>query len=113
MPRRLRYTEVARGDLDAIRSWLTQPGAGVKARQRLAAIRRVIARLAPHPCRYPVGSHPGTRELPCEDGYRALYRIVADIGRDETAGDVLVLRIFGPGQSRVRLSASRELCLAA
>jgi hypothetical protein len=29
--------------------------------------------------------------------------VAPDIGRDETAGDVLVLRVFGPGQSRDRL----------
>jgi hypothetical protein len=28
--------------------------------------------------------------------------VIPDTGRDETAGDVLVLRVFGPGQSRDR-----------
>jgi hypothetical protein len=32
-----------------------------------------------------------------------LYRVAPDTGRDETAGDVLVLRVFGPGQSRERM----------
>jgi hypothetical protein len=40
------------------------------------------------------------RELPCQGGYRALYRVSPDTGRDETAGDVRVLRVFGPGQDR-------------
>jgi hypothetical protein len=44
--------------------------------------------------------HPGTRELPCEGGYRALYEVHPDTGRSETAGDVRVLRVFGPGQLR-------------
>ena len=43
------------------------------------------------------------RELPCNGGYRALDRVTPDTGRDETACDVRVLRVFGPGQSRDRL----------
>jgi hypothetical protein len=43
------------------------------------------------------------RELPCEGGYRALYDVFPDTGRDETAGDVIVLRVYGPGQSRDHL----------
>jgi hypothetical protein len=31
-----------------------------------------------------------------------MYRVVTDTGRNETAGDVLVLRVLGPGQSRDR-----------
>jgi plasmid stabilization system protein ParE len=103
VPRRLSYTEKAGDDLDAVRRWLTQPGAGPAARRRLAAIRADIRRLRQYPCVYPVGQHPGVRELPCAGGYRALYRVVPDTGRDETAGDVLVLRVFGPGQARERI----------
>jgi hypothetical protein len=40
------------------------------------------------------------RELPCDGGYRAPYRVIPDTGRSETAGDVLVLRVLGPGQDR-------------
>jgi plasmid stabilization system protein ParE len=103
VPRRLRYTENARDDLDAARAWLTQAGSGPAARRRLAAVRADIRQLKQHPCRYPAGQHPGVRELPCDGGYRALYRVHLDTGRDATAGDVLVLRVFGPGQSRDRL----------
>jgi hypothetical protein len=28
------------------------------------------------------------------------YRVGPDTGRDETAGDVRVLRVYGPGQAR-------------
>ncbi|MGH7041001.1 MAG: hypothetical protein ACREFY_02570 [Acetobacteraceae bacterium] len=45
----------------------------------------------------------GARELPCDGGYRALYDLFPDTGRDETAGDVRVLRVFGPGQARDHL----------
>jgi hypothetical protein len=86
-----------------IRRWLTQPGSGPGARRRLTAIRAAINRLRQHPCLYPVGQHPGVRELPCDGGYRVLYEVRPDTGRDETAGDLRVLRVFGPGQSRDRL----------
>ena len=103
MPRDLRYTDKALADLDAITSWLTQPGPGPAARRRLTAVWVAIERLREHPCRYPVVQHRGVRELPCAGGYRALYRVAPDTGRDETAGNVRVLRVFGPGQSRDRL----------
>jgi hypothetical protein len=66
-------------------------------------IQAAINRLKQQPCRYPVGQHLDVRELPSDGGYRAMYRVHPDPGRDETAGDVLVLRVFGPGQSRDRL----------
>jgi len=100
VPRRLSYTEKARDDLEVARHWLTQPGSDSAARQRLAAIRTAINRLRQQPCLSPVGQHSGVRELPCAGGYRVLYRVTPDTGRSETAGDVLVLRVFGPGQSR-------------
>ena len=103
MPRELGYTDKALADLDTITSWLTQPGSGPAARRRLMAIWVAIEHLREHPCRYPVGQHPGVRELPCDGGYRALYDVSPDTGRDDTAGDVRVLRVFGPGQLRDRL----------
>lgn len=71
--------------------------------RRLKAIRDAIRDLKQHPCRHPPGQYAGVRELPCDSGYRVLYRMVPDTGRDETAGDVQVLRVFGPGQRRDRL----------
>ncbi len=103
MPRELSYTDKALADLDAAKDWLTQPGSGPAARRRLAAIWAAIEGLREHPCLRPVGQHPGVRELPCVGGYRALYRVIPDTGRDETAGDVRVLRVYGPGQDRRRL----------
>jgi plasmid stabilization system protein ParE len=101
--RKLEYTDDAIEDLKAIRRWLTQPGSGPAARRRLTAVRTAINRLRQHPCLYAVGDHPGVRELPCEGGYRAFYEVHPDTGRNDTAGDVLVLWVFGPGQSRERL----------
>jgi plasmid stabilization system protein ParE len=103
VPRKLDYADEAIEDLKAIRRWLTQPGSGPRAQRRLRAIRAAINRLKQRPCLYPVGQHPGVRELPCDGGYRALYEVLPDTGRDETAGDVLVLRVFGPGQDRTTL----------
>ena len=100
MPRRVRYTPEARDDLEAVWRWQTQPGSGSVAIRRVKAIRAAIRRLKQTPCLYPVGQHPGVRELPCDNGYRALYEVLPDTGRNETAGDVRVLRVFGPGQYR-------------
>jgi plasmid stabilization system protein ParE len=122
LPRELDYTDKALADLEAIRGWLTQPGAGPAAGRRLAAVWAAIERLRQHPCRYAAGQHPGVRELACDGGYRALYEVIADTGCDQTAGDVRVLRVFGPGSTeplsdsfcrpfdyRSRLSATRPL----
>jgi plasmid stabilization system protein ParE len=100
VPRALIFAPRARNDLEAARLWLTQPGSGRAARRRLEAILVAIERLVEHPCLYPLGDHPGVRELPCAGGYRALYEVTPDTGRSETAGDVRVLRVFGPGQDR-------------
>ena len=101
--RQVGYTDEAIEDLKAIRRWLSQPGSGPRARRRLTAIRAAINRLKQQPCLYPVGLHPRVRELSCDGGHRALYEVIPDTGRDQTAGDVLVLRVFGPGQSRERI----------
>ena len=55
-----------------------------------------------HPCLFPVADHPGRREMTCER-HRVIYRVQPDTGLSATAGDVLVLRVFGPGQSRADL----------
>jgi len=101
--RDLIYAPEALADLEEIAHWLTQPGSGPRAWRRLAAIRDSIERLREHPCLWSIGQHPGVRELPCAGGYRALYEVIPDTGRDETAGDVTVLRVYGPGQDRSRL----------
>jgi plasmid stabilization system protein ParE len=100
VPRSLGYTGKALADLAGIRLWLTQAGSGPAARQRLTSIRTSINRLRKHPCMFAVGHLPGVRELPCAGGYRALYQVTPDTGRNDTAGNVFVLRIYGPGQVR-------------
>jgi hypothetical protein len=68
--------------------------------RKLDAILAAIEDLREHPCRFPVGIHHGVRERPCSGGYRVLNRVTPDTGSDATAGDVRVLRLFGPGQDR-------------
>ena len=102
MPRSIRLSPAAEEDLEAIRAWLSQPGSGPRAWARRRAIAQAIRDLARHPSRYPVGEHEGVRGRSVE-GHRVLYAVVPDTGDDRTAGDVLVLRVFGPGQSRDRL----------
>ncbi len=103
MPRRLSYTDDALADPAGVTRWLTQLASGPAARRRLAAIWNAIEQLREQPCLWAGGQHAGVRELLCAGGYRALYEVHPDTGRDDTAGDVLVLRVYGPGQSRDRL----------
>jgi plasmid stabilization system protein ParE len=95
----------ARDDIDAARRWLMQPGSGPAAWVKLDPILTAIEDLRDHPCRSPLGRHPGVRERLCAGGWRALYRVRPDTGRDDTAGDVRVLRVYGPGQDRRGLNS--------
>ncbi len=103
VPRRLGYTDDALADLAEVTSWLTQPGSGPTARQRLTSIRTTIEKLRELPCLWSIGQPSGVRELPWAGGCRALYAVDPDTGRNDTAGDVIVLRVSGPGQDRGRL----------
>jgi plasmid stabilization system protein ParE len=102
VPRVLNLSNEALRDLDAIRRWHTQPGAGRAAAARMKRIRTAIRGLKAHPCRYPEGEHPDTREMPCEE-HRVVYAVDPDTDDNETAGDVQVMRVFGPGLARDRL----------
>jgi plasmid stabilization system protein ParE len=52
--------------------------------------------------RWPPGDHPGTREFTVE-GYRVIYAMRPETGDNATAGDIEILRVFGPHQDRSRL----------
>ena len=99
MPRVVRLAPRARHDMSAIRRWQMQPGSGAAARRRVLAILDAIDRLAEFPCLGAVGDHPGRREISCQ-GHRIIYRVAPDTLDNATAGDVLVLRVFAPGQDR-------------
>jgi plasmid stabilization system protein ParE len=100
MPRRLIIAPRARDDIEAARRWLMQHGSGPAAWAKLDAILAAIEDLRDYPCRFSLGHHSGVRERLCGGGWRVLYRVRPDTGRNETAGDVRVLRVYGPGQDR-------------
>jgi plasmid stabilization system protein ParE len=99
VPRNLRLTDEAAEDLNAFYRWYTQPGAGVAAARRVQALVAAIGRLREKPCLHAVGQRPGTREM-AAGGHRVVYAVTPDTGSNRTAGDVMVLRVFGPSQSR-------------
>lgn len=95
--RKVIIAPAATNDLSNARGWLKQPGAGIKAASKLQAITNSIKDLKKTPCRWQTGSHPGTREI-LVHGYRIIYEVNPDTGDNSTAGNVEVLRVFGPGQ---------------
>lgn len=99
MRRKIRYSDEAIDDLSAIRRWQTQPGAGIAAFGRLRAIRAAISALMDEPCRYPVADRHGLREMAVA-GHCVVYAVVPDTGSNADSGNVFVVRVFGPGQSR-------------
>ena len=102
MSRRVSLTPGAQADLEAIRGWYSQPGSGATAKRRVKAILAAIRRLRQTPCLHARGERPGTRELSVE-GHRIVYAVTPDTGSNTTAGDVAVVRVFGPGQNRTTL----------
>lgn len=99
MIRSVTISPEAAADLIAARRWLLQPGSGQVARRRLRNIRSSIRALKQAPCLWAIGDHPDIREIPVE-GYRVLYMVEPDTGSNDTSGDVIVLRMFGPWQER-------------
>ncbi len=82
-----------------MRHWLGQPGSGPAAQRRAQAIVRAIEELLDTPCRFRVGERPGTRKLTVRR-YVVVYKVDPDTGDDRTAGEVLLLRVFGAGQQQ-------------
>ena len=68
-------------------------------RRRVKRILAAIGGLRRYPYAGRVGDEPGTRELVVE-AHVAVYELRPDTGDSATAGDVYVLRVFGPGQDR-------------
>ena len=99
MTRLVAFTHRARADVSDIEDWLLQPGAGPTAIRRLERLRAAISGLADLPCAWPRSPGTSARQLVCQD-YRVVYRLSPDTGDNQTAGDVLILRVFGPGQQR-------------
>jgi hypothetical protein len=66
----------------------------------MTAITTQIRNLKKNPCQWPAGHESSIREMPCPGGYRVLYKVVPDTGSNQTAGNVVVLRVYGPRQNR-------------
>lgn len=104
MPAQLTIAPAAARDLDTIRLWLTQPGAGKTAAATLADIGDAVDELAEAPYRWAESEdHPGTRS-------RVVRRHTIVYETDPHSGPaavdathVRVLRVFRPGQSRSTL----------
>jgi plasmid stabilization system protein ParE len=77
MPRVVRLTPEAQGDLAAIHRWQNQPGSGARAVRRLRTIGAALRRLQSSPRLYARGAMPGTRELGIE-GHRVVYQVTPD-----------------------------------
>jgi plasmid stabilization system protein ParE len=99
MPRRIAYSQAAAVDIVNIRWWYRQPGAGRLAKERVRRISDAIRRLRFDPVIWPRGEIPGTRERVVE-GHTVVYAVDPDTNDALTAGDIMILRVFGPGQSR-------------
>ena len=102
MPRNLTISLAAAGDLETARKRFKQPGAGEAAAKRLKHIRSAIRELRQNPCTWHEGEHPGVRERPVE-GHMIMYEVAPDTDDNRTAGDVEIIRVFGPHQLRDRL----------
>ncbi len=99
MPRSVRLTDAAADDLEAVRAWQLQRGSGLAARNRVRAILTAIRQLAEMPYRHAEGDNPGTRAFSVA-GHRIVYSVDQDPGAVSAVDVVVVLRIYGPGQSR-------------
>ena len=87
------FTARSRRDLNAIRTWLRQPGSGLRARLRVARISRALAELQFRPERWPASPKPGLRQQIIE-GHTIVYKV------DDAVMEVTVIRVFGPRQDR-------------
>jgi hypothetical protein len=99
MARRLEYSRLSLLDLAQMRRWLSQPGAGPRAKARALAIAKAVKDLRDDPVRWPKGDVPGTRQRVVND-YTIIYSVDPDSDDRRTAGDVYILRIYGLGQER-------------
>lgn len=111
---RLRLTLPAAGDLTGVFLWLTQPGAGKRAGERLSAHARALHELPETAHRWPMhDAERGLRRRSVRGGYVVLFRILAAAPapspEDEGTGDVTieVSRVLGPGQDAAPPGARR------
>jgi plasmid stabilization system protein ParE len=95
----LSFAPAARDDIERARAWLTQHGAGPRARSRLDHLFKAIRELAETPHIWPESPEPGMQQRVI-DGYVIVYRaFYAGPGRSHPTR-VQIARVFGPGQLR-------------
>jgi plasmid stabilization system protein ParE len=81
-----------------------QPGSGSRGRARWHHLRDMRRRLRDRPYLGPKSQeHPGCRYFVCE-GYVIVYQVAPDTGDTATAGDIIILALFGPQLGRRDLS---------
>jgi plasmid stabilization system protein ParE len=84
--------------LKLARAWLLQSGSGEFGRRRWVTLAQTVNRLKDHPyLGGPAHGAPGARVL-IVSGYRLIYTVTPDTGDNVTAGDILIVKVFGPGQ---------------
>jgi plasmid stabilization system protein ParE len=99
MARKVTTSPEALLGFDEAKKWLCQPGAGKIGLRRWQAIRDALRQLMRHPYIAPASPEiPDHRQL-VVSGYRLIYQVNPDTGDSQTAGDVRIVAIFGPGQS--------------
>lgn len=84
----------AADDLENVRLWYSQPGAGIAAKRRVLHILKAIEDLAEWPFLWPAGPEPDIRERVVEE-HVLYYRVHTE------TGDIEVIRIWRPGQDRL------------
>lgn len=92
MARDVWLSDVAVDDLQRIREWLTQPGAGATAAAKLADLLESLAELSDTASRYPIDPDRPSHRYVALHGYWIRFRIGEDF--------IFVSRVFGPGQNR-------------
>ena len=92
MPRQVWLSDSAAEDLERVRDWLTQSGAGLAAASKLADLLESLAELAETATRYPTDPDRPLHRYVARHGYWIRFRIGPDA--------IIVSRVFGPGQNR-------------
>jgi plasmid stabilization system protein ParE len=96
--RKVRTAAQAAEGLAAARKWLLQPGSGADGRRRWENLRGVRRRLREFPyLGAPDRDNFGYYRLVASE-HRIIYAVDPDTGDRDTAGDVLIVAVFGPGQ---------------
>ncbi len=95
---RVKLSLDAQDDLLGVTRWLSQPGAGVEAANKLAALKNGLRGLRHDPLRHPEFEPTGGRKCTTRGGYEIHYDITPSPAGSTTSGHVEVLFIKSPFQ---------------